>query len=86
MISKKSETRIVLDTNIWISFTIGKRLKLLSDLLLSKKLMVYFSNEIIEDIIELIHNDCIKQRLKDTYYVLAAIQTQILKHRLVELP
>ena len=49
MISKKSETRIVLDTNIWISFTIGKRLKLLSDLLLSKKLVVYFSNEIIEE-------------------------------------
>ena len=49
MISKKSETRIVLDTNIWISFTIGKRLKLLNDLLLSKKLVVYFSNEIIEE-------------------------------------
>ncbi|MBU0487147.1 MAG: putative toxin-antitoxin system toxin component, PIN family [Bacteroidetes bacterium] len=47
---RRKRIRIVLDTNIWISFLIGKRLSILSDLILADKVQVLFSEQIVEEI------------------------------------
>ena len=41
--------RVILDTNLWISFLISKRLDFIDDLLLSGKIILIFSNELIEE-------------------------------------
>jgi len=43
------KTRIAFDTNIWISFTIGKRLETLRDVLLCEKFQIYICPQIIEE-------------------------------------
>jgi predicted nucleic acid-binding protein len=40
--------RIAFDTNIWISFSIGKRLDMLKEILPDKKIKVFICPEIIE--------------------------------------
>jgi predicted nucleic acid-binding protein len=39
--------RVILDTNIWISFTIGKRLDVLKNILLSGRFDIFIYEEII---------------------------------------
>jgi uncharacterized protein len=41
--------RVILDTNLWISFLISKRLDFIDDLSLSGKIILIFSNELIEE-------------------------------------
>ncbi|MEH2015352.1 putative toxin-antitoxin system toxin component, PIN family [Nostoc sp.] len=43
--------KIIIDTNLWISFLIGKELKQLQNLLLEETIQVVISEEIIEEII-----------------------------------
>ena len=43
--------KIIIDTNLWISFLIGKELKQLKNLLLEETIQLVISKEILEEII-----------------------------------
>jgi len=49
--------RIAFDTNIWISFSIGKRLEKLKEIFLNKKFEIHICSEIIEEYIRIVHSD-----------------------------
>jgi hypothetical protein len=42
--------RIIIDTNLWISFLIGKELKSLKDLIVSNRVRLIISNQLIQEI------------------------------------
>ncbi len=54
--------RLVIDTNIWISFLIGKTLAGLSEAIISNNVIILFSMELFEELIEVL------QRPKFTKY------------------
>ena len=41
--------KIIIDTNLWISFTIGKRLSVLEALLKNKRIEIYVCKELINE-------------------------------------
>lgn len=41
--------KVILDTNLWISFLISKRFDFMDDLLLEGKIKLIFSKELIEE-------------------------------------
>lgn len=41
--------KVIVDANLWISFTIGKRLSVLKTLLNDKRLAIYICDELIEE-------------------------------------
>lgn len=43
-------SKIILDTNVWISFLIGKELQVLKDLIVSEKVKVIITDQIINEI------------------------------------
>ncbi len=59
--SDQNAIKIVVDTNIWISFLIGKRLASLKNLLLKGNVKVYFSDELYQEIIRVIEYPRIKK-------------------------
>ena len=44
--------RIIIDTNLWISFLITKDFLKLDDLLFSKKVVLVFSQELLDEFLE----------------------------------
>ncbi len=58
----RKKIRLVIDTNIWISFLIGKTLAGLSKAIISNKVIILFSIELFEELIEVL------QRPKFTKY------------------
>lgn len=46
--------RLVIDTNVWISFLIGKSLDGLSDLIISERVTILFSNTLFSELIEVL--------------------------------
>ncbi len=48
----RRELRIVIDTNLWISFLISKTQKKLDDILFSQPLRIYFSAELLNELQE----------------------------------
>lgn len=48
---KIRKTRIILDTNVWISFLITKDIKKLDSLIKKEKIQLLFSNELLEEFI-----------------------------------
>jgi putative PIN family toxin of toxin-antitoxin system len=62
---------IAFDTNIWISFSIGKRLDKLKDIFFNEKFVIFICPEIIEEFIRIAQSDKLAkyisvQRLIDT--------------------
>ena len=47
---KNKPLKIIIDTNLWISFIISKKFNLLDDLLFSDKVRILFSKELIDEI------------------------------------
>jgi putative PIN family toxin of toxin-antitoxin system len=47
--------RVVIDTNLWISFLIGKRLSRLKQLIIQEQVIVLFSEELFDEFIEVVH-------------------------------
>jgi putative PIN family toxin of toxin-antitoxin system len=45
-------TRIILDTNLWISFLISKDLSKLDELIFKKKALLVFSKELLDEFLE----------------------------------
>jgi hypothetical protein len=52
MIENSTKVRIILDTNLWISFLISKRLKRIDTLFNEDRLILIFSEELLEEVIE----------------------------------
>ena len=50
-----STSRVVIDTNIWISFLIGKSLKSLLPKIIDKKVQLLFSHESLEELVNVLH-------------------------------
>lgn len=46
----KKETRIVFDTNIWVSYFISKRFEELAKLILDKNITVFSTTELVEEL------------------------------------
>lgn len=46
--------KIILDTNIWISFLLGKRLSILVDLFSRNDIKIYVSEELINELIQVV--------------------------------
>lgn len=42
--------KVILDTNLWISFLISKQLNFIDDLLLEGKIKLIFSKELIDEL------------------------------------
>lgn len=75
--------RIAFDTNIWVSFTIGKRLNKLKSIFLNEKFEIFICPEIIEEYIRVARSDKLAkyislQRTIDTLDLIEVFST--LKH------
>ena len=46
----KSRIKVIIDTNIWISFLIGKKLKSMKDLILNDKVLLIYSKQLLLEI------------------------------------
>lgn len=46
--------RVILDTNLWISFLISKRLSQIDALIENQKIVLIFSNELIEEFVDVV--------------------------------
>jgi len=46
----KSRLKVIIDTNIWISFLIGKKLTSMKDLILNDKVLLIYSNQLLLEI------------------------------------
>ena len=53
--------RIILDTNLWISFLISKKFTDLDNLIKTEKVVLIFSNELLEEFIEVAKRPVIKK-------------------------
>ena len=49
--------RVVIDTNIWISFLIGKSLTGLSEAIISGQVIVLFSDDLFGELIKVLGSD-----------------------------
>ncbi len=58
---KYSNIRLVIDTNIWIGFLIGKTLSGLSEALINDKIRVLFSEELFEELVEVLQRPKFKK-------------------------
>lgn len=58
--------RVVIDTNIWISFLIGKSLTGLSDEIISGRITVLFSDELFAELIEVLQRPKFKKYFNAT--------------------
>lgn len=48
------KTKIILDTNLWISFLISKKLNQIDTLIENKELILVFSDELIEEFVDVV--------------------------------
>lgn len=59
--SVQSAIKIVVDTNVWVSFLIGKRLSALKDSILKGRVEVYLSDELYQEIIKVLEYPRLKK-------------------------
>jgi putative PIN family toxin of toxin-antitoxin system len=73
--------RIVIDTNIWISFLIGKSLIGLTDAIIDNRVKILFSDDLFSELFEVLQRPKFKK-----YFSAAAIENlMILLHEKIEL-
>jgi len=61
----KKKIRIILDTNIWISFLINKSLKGIDKLIFDERVILLFSEELIVEFIDVTSREKFKAYFKD---------------------
>jgi uncharacterized protein len=61
--------RVVIDTNIWISFLIGKSLTGLTDAIIANRVQVLFSDDLFSELLEVLQRPKFKK-----YFSSAAIE------------
>jgi uncharacterized protein len=85
---KKNQSKIIVDTNLWISYLISKGYKRLDRLIFNNKARLVFSSELIDEFIEVsqrpkfikyFHPDDISKLLDlfDTYGELVKVKSEI---------
>ena len=52
---KSKHKRVILDTNLWISFLISKNYSKLDDIIFSKKCILIFSEELLDEFLEVVN-------------------------------
>lgn len=57
--------RIVIDTGVWVSFLIGKVLKKLGDYLKKEDIVILFSDELFEELIEVLYRPKLRRYFKE---------------------
>jgi putative PIN family toxin of toxin-antitoxin system len=62
---KDKNLRVVIDTGVWISFLIGKALVKLKDYLKNENIILLFSDELLDELVEVLHRPKIKKYIKD---------------------
>ncbi|MBF0231284.1 MAG: putative toxin-antitoxin system toxin component, PIN family, partial [Desulfamplus sp.] len=72
---QKDNIRVVIDTNIWISFLIGKTLSGLSDAIIDNTVSIVFSRELFDELIEVLQRPKFKkyfseENIKELIYLL----------------
>src|SRR2546428_6551634 len=50
MSRRKSSNKVIFDTNIWISFLIGKKLQFIKDLIINERLVLVLSEQLLLEI------------------------------------
>ena len=84
--------KVILDTNLWISFLITKKLSEIDDFILNEKIILVFSAELIEEFITVAKRPKIKKyfsdsdlnellQLFDTFGILVKVNIEIVKCR-----
>ena len=66
---RDNTVRVVIDTNIWISFLIGKTLSGVSEAIISGQVIVLFSNDLFSELIEVLNRPKFKK-----YFSASAIE------------
>jgi putative PIN family toxin of toxin-antitoxin system len=61
MIAKNVKIRVVFDTNIWISFLIGKRLSIVEKYISNCQIIIVTTNQLIEEIKEVTGREQLKK-------------------------
>lgn len=56
--------RIIIDTNLWVSFTIGKRLSSLESLLKNKRIEIYVCRELIKEYKDVVQRPKLRKYIK----------------------
>lgn len=69
---RDNTVRVVIDTNIWISFLIGKTISGLSEAIISGQVIVLFSNDLFSELIEVLNRPKFKK-----YFSASAIEELI---------
>lgn len=73
---RNQKDRVIIDTNLWISFLLTKDFTRLDTIIADKKLVLLFSQELIDEIVE------VTQRIKfRKYFPLDEIESLLLKIR-----
>lgn len=72
---RKSNLRLVIDTNLWISFLISNRLDELTQLIAAGKVTILFSVELVEEILKVAERPKMRKYfpLNDIYALVAMI-------------
>jgi hypothetical protein len=73
--SDQNAIKIVVDTNLWISFCIGTKILFLADAIITKKVIICFSDELYSEIFSVlkrpkIHAKIKEERIKDLHNIL----------------
>ena len=63
--SEQNAIKIVVDTNLWISFCIGTKLTFLADAIIAKKVIICFSDELYSEIFSVIKRPKIQAKIKE---------------------
>ena len=58
---REKASRIIIDTNVWISFLIGKELQNLKDLILNDKVKIILTDQLINEIKVVTSRDKLKK-------------------------
>jgi uncharacterized protein len=80
--------RIIIDTNLWISFLITKDFIRLDQVLLSKRCTLIFSQELLEEFLEVVHRPKFRRFFSDSdiknlletigeYAIFVTVQTKV---------
>ena len=73
---ENKKIRVVIDTGVWISFFIGKVLKKLGHYIKKENIIFLFSDELFDEIIEVLNRPTIKKYIKEdqVYEILGIIK------------
>jgi putative PIN family toxin of toxin-antitoxin system len=63
--SDQNAIKIVVDTNLWISFCIGTKLSFLTDAIITKKVTICFSDELYSEIFSVLKRPKIQAKIKE---------------------